>query len=124
MLTIQVLILLFCVFSLIATWRRSSEGKITRLAAATWSSLWVAVGVAALQPEVTTLLAKWVGVGRGVDLVIYLALLGIFFLLFRLYTRLEETEREITRLVRTLALERAGIEEDDESTSPSPGSSD
>ena len=109
---IQILILFFCVIALLGIWRRAAAGKINRIGAAMWSLLWIAVGVVVLQPEFTTVVAGLVGVGRGVDLVIYLSLLGILAILFRLYSRLEEVEREITRLVRTLALERAGIEED------------
>ena len=109
MLAIQVVILLFCFYALIIAWRRQSQGKLPRISAALWTLLWIAVGAVVMRPESTTFLANRLGVGRGVDLVTYLALLFIFFLLFRLFTRIEELERDITRLVRELALERSGI---------------
>ena len=106
MLVIQILILLFCLFALVAVVRRHRAGRMPRTAAVLWGIFWIAVGVLALLPETTTALARALGVGRGVDVVIYLALLLTFYLLFRLFTRIEEVEGEITRLVRELALER------------------
>ncbi len=107
MLAIQALILLFSLFALVNAWRRQKRGKISRVSAVLWSLLWIAVGVVVMQPESTTFLAHRLGVGRGVDLVTYLALLFIFFLLFRLFSRIEELEQDITRLVREIALQRA-----------------
>ena len=112
MLAIQILILLFCLFALITIW---GQGKMTRLPAVLWTLFWIAVGVVVLRPEFTTLLAHLVGVGRGVDLVTYLALLLIFYLLLRLFTRLEELERDITGLVREIALERARLKDESKS---------
>jgi len=115
MLAIQILILLFCFFALITIWRRQGQGKMSRLPAALWTLFWIAVGAVVLRPEFTTLLAHLLGVGRGVDLVTYLALLAVFYLLLRLFTRMEELERDITRLVREIALERARLKDESKS---------
>ena len=69
-----------------------------------WSLVWISVIVVSLRPETTVVLARIVGVGRGVDLAIYLALMLVFFLLFRLFARIEGLERQLTQLVRTEAL--------------------
>ncbi len=112
MLAIQAVILLFSLFALVTAWRRQNRGRISRVSAALWSLLWIAVGVVVMLPDSTTFLAHRLGVGRGVDLVTYLALLFIFFLLFRLFSRIEELERDITRLVREIALQRAEVDRD------------
>ncbi len=69
-----------------------------------WFIFWIALGVVAILPETTSILAKLVGVGRGADLAVYLALLLLFSLVFKLLVKIENVERELTRLVRTLAL--------------------
>lgn len=69
-----------------------------------WFLLWCAVAVVALVPGVTSYVAALFGVGRGSDLVVYLALLLGFYLLFKLFTKVERVERQLTSLVRTLAL--------------------
>jgi hypothetical protein len=68
------------------------------------------VVVVALRPEVTDLLARWLGVGRGVDTAMYLALLMIFFLLFRNFGKVEDLDRQLTKVVRANALRE--MEED------------
>jgi len=49
-------------------------------------------------------LATLTGVGRGVDVVIYVAIIILFYLLYRLYIKIENIEREITLIVREIAI--------------------
>mgnify|MGYP001561203442 CR=1 FL=1 len=63
------------------------------------------VGYVALSPQTTDVIAKLVGVGRGADFIIYLSLIALFYLMFRLFGKIEDVEREITKLVRKLAIE-------------------
>jgi len=59
----------------------------------------------AIKPDTASYFAKLLGIGRGVDLAIYLALIVLFYLQFRLMVRLEKNNREITKLTREKALE-------------------
>jgi hypothetical protein len=43
-------------------------------------------------------------VGRGVDLVIYISVLILFYLIFRTLVRLDKIEKDITKIVREVAL--------------------
>ncbi len=85
-------------------WGRLRSGELTPGAFVEWFALWAAVGVVGLVPEVASYLAQVLGVGRGSDLVVYLALLLLFYLSFKVFVRLEQLNRNITTLVRTLAL--------------------
>jgi hypothetical protein len=58
-------------------------------------------------PNVTILIANSLGVGRGVDLVIYLALLAIGFMIALIYSKIREIEGRITLLSREIAVSRA-----------------
>lgn len=49
-------------------------------------------------------LAKSLGISRGVDLVIYLSLIFIFYMIYRLLVKIEELERTITQIVRNITL--------------------
>jgi len=60
-----------------------------------------------LFPGLSVRLAKLLGVTRGVDLVIYLSLVGIGFLWLQLATRMRALEGQLTELVRRIALDRA-----------------
>jgi hypothetical protein len=56
------------------------------------------------QPESTSYLANILGVGRGADLIIYLSVIVIFYLLFRVFIRLNKIDSEITKITRKDAL--------------------
>ena len=66
--------------------------------------------VAVVFPELTNDLADFVGVGRGADLVTYLAIVGVLFVLIHYYTKFVELQQQVTELTRALALLRAELE--------------
>jgi hypothetical protein len=63
--------------------------------------------VAVLAPETTDDLAKLVGVGRGADLVTYLAIIVVMFVLVHYYSKFVELQRKLTELAREMAILRA-----------------
>jgi len=67
--------------------------------------------VAVISPETTDLVAKWVGVGRGADFVIYLSIVGMLFVLVHYYAKFVELQRNVTQLARELAILRAEMEQ-------------
>jgi hypothetical protein len=62
-----------------------------------------------MMPELSNRIAHVVGVGRGVDLVMYLSIIGLMFLWIGTYTRIRDLETQQTRLVRSLALAQARL---------------
>jgi hypothetical protein len=60
-----------------------------------------------VMPTWTTLLAHSLGVGRGVDLIMYLAWIGTIFVFLLLYSKLRVLESHLTELVRIQAIEHA-----------------
>ncbi len=58
-------------------------------------------------PDTTNDIAHWVGVSRGADLLFYSAILFLFFLILKLYSRLRKVEKKFTELVRNKSLEEA-----------------
>ena len=62
--------------------------------------------IAVLFPETTVWVAHLVGVGRGTDLVLYVAVVAFSFVTVMLYQRMHSMETQITTLARELALAR------------------
>ena len=60
--------------------------------------------VAVLWPSAVTWAAQSVGVGRGTDLVLYVAVMFFLFTTASLYQRVQSLESQITILVREIAL--------------------
>jgi hypothetical protein len=61
----------------------------------------------ALFPDLSNRAAHLVGVGRGVDLVFYLSIVVLLFLVFNLYLGQKTTEDQLTIVVRELAIAQA-----------------
>lgn len=102
---IQIGILAFALFAIGRTLWQFKQGALTLAWLLFWFLFWVAAGVIALMPQTADMLAQIAGVGRGVDLLIYVSILGLFFLVFRMYVKIEHVEHELTRIVRSLAIE-------------------
>lgn len=102
---IQMFIMVFAAFAIIRTVRQFHRGVLTRMGLLFWILFWVSAGVVAALPQTSDVIARFVGVGRGADVVIYVSLLALFYLVFRLYVKIEQVEGEITRLVRKLSLD-------------------
>ncbi len=62
-------------------------------------------------PDVIIAIAHRVGVGRGVDLVIYLCLIGLAFTNLFSFSRVRSVEVQITVIVRELAISQAQQEQ-------------
>lgn len=104
MIYLQILITIFVVFSLLKLFGQKQSNKLSLFNFVIWALLWLMVLLVFWQPEITSYLANILGIGRGADLVVYLAILVIVYLLFRVFVRLNKIEAEITKLVRDDAI--------------------
>jgi len=88
---------------------------VTRREGLLWAALCLVACLAVLWPGVTSTVAGWLGIGRGADLVSYMAVGILFVGFFATYVRLRALRRELTLLVRRIALfEGAANEENDD----------
>ena len=69
-----------------------------------WSLIWILMIVLVFVPGKTNFLAKMIGMDRGNDAMFFLAIVALFYASYRLYVKSNEQEKEITKLVRALAL--------------------
>ena len=105
MFLIQILLVVFFLFALVKVAGRFKSGDLSLAAMVGWALFWVAAMVVALLPNSTARLAEFVGIGRGADLVVYVALAAIFFILFKLMVKIESLNKEITKLTRKISLQ-------------------
>ena len=86
--------------ALILFWR----GSLPRRALAVRAVVLLAAGAAIANPDLVQALAQAIGIGRGADVVLYATTLALVALGFHVYLRNAELQRQITELVRHLAL--------------------
>lgn len=68
---------------------------------------WFLIATIIVFPNITQIAANFVGIGRGVDLVVYLTLIAIIMVLVQVISRNIELEQKITQLARHMALKDA-----------------
>lgn len=101
---IQIILLIIVLVVFWRLYKKFVVQELTKREFVEWFLLWLLVAFLVIVPDTASYFARLVGVGRGSDLVVYLALLLAFYLLFRIFIRLERSERELTTIVRELAL--------------------
>lgn len=83
------------------------RGVMGRLEAAV-SLLAVIAGIVfAIAPNLTTVIARAIGINRGTDLLLYLLVLAVMYGFLAIYLKLRRVRRELTLLVRELAIREA-----------------
>ena len=102
----QLIITIFVVFAVSRVVLRYQERKLTIYALISWCLLWGLVELIIFKPNITSEIAQILGIGRGADLIIYISIVALFYLIFRIYIKLEDIERQITYLVRQIALKK------------------
>ncbi len=119
LLLVQIVIVAFALFAALSAGRRYFKKELRAGPLLAWLLLWFAIVVAVIAPQTTELLARILGVGRGADVVIYLSIVALFYLMFRVLIRLEKMDRAITAAVRAVALRE--LDRDSEQTENEPG---
>ena len=101
----QALIIIFSLVAIVSIFVRRAKDGLGVRGTAFWILFWLFVDGVVLFPNSTTVLANKLGIGRGVDLVVYVSVLMIFFVLFRLNVKIEGINRQITKIVRKNAVD-------------------
>lgn len=100
---IQVILIIIIVLIVVRSYFQAKHNKISWQEFSLWLVIWLVAALIVIYPRLTSVLADFVGVGRGADLVIYISVVMLFYLIFRLLMRIENMEKDITKLVRELS---------------------
>jgi hypothetical protein len=116
----RVIALFVVVLMLTRLWMRHRRDKISLRRMLVWSSPWLGLGIVMLSPRLADEIAGFLGLetATGIDLVAYVAVGVAFYLLFRVFVRLDQVEHHLTVLTRQLAIERAEHESPPNSEEP------
>jgi len=101
---IQVLVSIVIALILFKTAARYRKKEISPRLFGFWVLFWLLAALLFWMPELSQYVADLLEVGRGVDAVLYISLVILFYLMFKIFNRFERMEREITKLVREIAI--------------------
>jgi small membrane protein len=104
---LQILIMVFALFAWSRAIIRLKNKEVSIGIFLFWSLLWISVILIALFPNVLWGVSEIAGVGRAVDLLVYGSIIIMFYMIFRLYIVIDEKNREMTSLVREIAIRDA-----------------
>ncbi len=85
-------------------WLRHYRRPAGLLGALVRSVIWLTAIGFILFPDSLTYIARWLGIGVGSNLLLYLLTLAFIAVSFMLYARIVHLRRQMTQLVRHLAL--------------------
>lgn len=106
MITLQIIVTAIIAVILLALFKQKQKNRLSLFGFVIWFLLWLAVLLVFWQPDATTYLANTLGIGRGADLVVYAAIIIIFYILFKIFVRLNKLDSDLTRVVRSDALKK------------------
>lgn len=101
---IQIILILIFSLILIQIYILKKKQKISKLEYLIWSIFWGCGILVSIYPDITGIISQKIGIGRGSDLVIYIALIILFWMNFKILLRIERIEKDITKIVREKAL--------------------
>ena len=89
------------------TIRKYLKGNNTLFETFLWSGLWIFIALVALFPNKTTLfLSKTIGIKDHINAIIFIGLAISFFLIFQMFNTIKKMDRQITELIRKIAIDR------------------
>lgn len=103
---IQILIILFSLFAISRLIRKFRERGVAGKEFYLWLVFWIMVIGATVWFKETDVVAEFLGVEKGADLAVYISVIALFYIIFKLIVKIDKMDRDITKLVRGLALKK------------------
>jgi len=100
---LQIVVALFALFAFSRALLRMRDGKISIKEFLLWTAAWTGIVIIVFQPWVTDMVSQKFGISRGIDFVVYMTIVVILYLIFRLFVQLESMEQELTKIASTIA---------------------
>lgn len=100
----QILIILFAFFALSRVFLQRKSKNFSKNEFLFWSSIWVFLIFVSFSKPLLEIISKILGFSRGVDILIYGGITLLFYMLYRLYAKVDKQQQEITTLVSKIAI--------------------
>ncbi|OGC51212.1 hypothetical protein A2982_01850 [candidate division WWE3 bacterium RIFCSPLOWO2_01_FULL_39_13] len=104
MILFQIIFIVFIIFSAVKVVGQIRNNKIGGFNLIFWLLIWIAGGIVILAPEISSNIGTFFGIGRGADLIIYSSIIVLFYIVYRIYIKVESMDKKIKELATKTAL--------------------
>ena len=103
----QIIALLVIAFFLARIFRQRKNSQVSRMEFLFWLVFWfLAAMIIVFIKKIDMLVAGLGFSAAGIDVILYLSIVALFYMIFRLRIKLEKIDREITKIVRKIAIKK------------------
>ncbi len=101
---INIFIILFSIFALSRVINNIKHKNTDKIGMLFWVVFWIAIIFVALFPGLIDSIFLFFGIQSATDFGLYAMMILLAYMMFRLYAKTEDTEKRITKIVRTIAI--------------------
>ena len=87
---LQIIITLFAIFAISRSYLRFKKNNESFGEFILWICIWISIVIVVLFPKITAIPALLLGVDRGIDVMVYLSIVFLFYSIYRVYSNIEE----------------------------------
>lgn len=103
----QIIVPLISLVAASLIFREFIKGNNTLFESLLWGTIWLFVGAIALFPDpITMFLSRTIGIKDHINAIIFIGLAVSYFLHFRLFNYIKKQNRDITELIRKIAIDK------------------
>ena len=106
---IQIVGVVFAFFAFLHVYISYKKNIIKTFGFLLWSGVWFCAVVVSLYPDVLKVFSRFFQIGRSIDVLIYTSIIVLFYLIFNLYIKYDSSEKQLTKIVRLIALKDTEI---------------
>jgi hypothetical protein len=104
MLIYSIIFPILAIIAIIVFFLRYKDGKSSFSSFLAWLIIWIFVIIFSIFPNSSVIFAKAFGITRGLDFIIIVALVFLFYLGLKLYYKFDKLEDNVNKLVKEVAL--------------------
>lgn len=100
----QIILSVFILFILLKTWLSYKTRQISTSFFILWVLLWLVGLFAIFYPGLLGKIANLLNIGRGVDFALYVSIILLFYLVYKINLKIGKINRDLTKIVRKMAI--------------------
>lgn len=101
---INILIIIFGIFALSRVLKNIKSKNEDKTGMLFWIIFWITIIFVSLFPGLIDSLFLFFGIESAAEVGLYGIVILLAYMIFRMYIKIEETEKKITKIVRTIAI--------------------